>query len=227
MKTASLIKLLEEEAPFGLPESWFESNENISNPTELQSSSFADLGLDELQRIASNCKACRLCEQRNNVVFGEGNTNRPLVAFVGEGPGADEDAQGRPFVGRAGQLLNSAITKGMGLKREDVYICNVVKCRPPQNRAPLPDEIEKCSNYLFRQLEIIQPKVIVTLGQPAQFALSGIEVGITKLRGNWQNWRGFKLMPTFHPAYILRNQAAKRPFWEDLQAVMSEVGLNK
>ncbi len=183
------------------------------------------VSLEQLRQIAEKCVKCRLCEGRNKVVFGVGNANRPLIAFVGEGPGADEDRVGEPFVGRAGALLTAAITKGLGLQREDVYIANVVKCRPPENRAPLPDETAACTPYLYRQLEIIQPSVIVTLGQPAQMALSGVQMGITKLRGNWQTWRGIKLMPTFHPAYLLRNPPAKKFFWEDLKSVMTEVGL--
>ena len=188
-------------------------------PPEITS---ADLPL--LRAIANVCTRCRLCEGRTNGVFGVGNEH-PQLVFVGEGPGADEDRLGEPFVGRAGELLTAAITKGMGLKREDVYICNVVKCRPPQNRAPLPDETAACTPYLFRQLELLQPKVIVTLGAPAQMALSGVNLGITKLRGKWQSWRGIKLRPTFHPAYILRNPSAKREFWDDLQSVMLELGM--
>ena len=183
------------------------------------------LGWEELEVQVMGCKKCRLCEGRNKVVFGVGKRNRPLIAFVGEGPGADEDRVGEPFVGRAGQLLTAAITQGMGLRREDVYIANVVKCRPPGNRTPLPDETEACTPYLFRQLELLQPGVIVTLGQPAQMALSGVNLGITKLRGQWQQWRGVKLMPTFHPAYLLRNPPAKKFFWEDLKEVMRELRL--
>ncbi len=183
--------------------------------------------LENLRSVTMACTKCRLCETRKNVVFGVGNIHRPLIAFIGEGPGADEDEQGVPFVGRSGQLLTAAITKGMGLRREDIYIANVVKCRPPENRAPLPDESGACLPYLYRQLELIQPRVLVTLGQPAQMALSGVNLGITKLRGQWQSWRGFKLMPTFHPAYLLRNPPAKRFFWEDLQSVMNELGLPK
>jgi uracil-DNA glycosylase len=186
---------------------------------------YAHLDLAELEQLAKGCRKCRLCEGRNKVVFGVGNVNCPAIVFVGEGPGADEDRIGEPFVGRAGALLTAAITKGMGLARGDVYICNVVKCRPPGNRTPLPDEVESCTPYLYRQLEVLSPKVIVTLGKPAQLALSGVDMGITKLRGRWLEWRGIKLMPTFHPAYILRNPVVKKEFWEDLQAVMSEVGL--
>ncbi len=182
--------------------------------------SFEALNLD-----AQACRRCRLCETRNKVVFGVGKIERPLIAFVGEGPGADEDRLGEPFVGKAGQLLTGAITKGLGLRREDVYIGNVVKCRPPENRAPMPDEVAACTPFLFRQLELIAPTVVVTLGAPAQSALTGNLGGITKLRGKWLEWRGIPLMPTFHPAYILRNPAAKKPFWEDLQMVMERVGL--
>lgn len=196
-------------------------------PKSIRDDSFGQLSLEQLKAQALGCVACRLCETRNKVVFGVGKTDSPLIAFVGEGPGADEDRLGEPFVGRAGELLTKAITAGLGLSRNDVYIANVVKCRPPENRAPLPDEVEACTRYLYRQLELIQPKVIVTLGQPAQMALSGVNQGITKLRGNWQTWRGIKLMPTFHPAYLLRNPPAKKEFWEDLKAVMAELGLQR
>lgn len=185
----------------------------------------ADEAIVQLRAEAESCRRCRLRDGCSKVVFGVGKTRRPLIAFVGEGPGADEDRVGEPFVGKAGQLLTAAITKGLGLRREDVYICNVVKCRPPGNRAPLPDEVAACTPYLFRQLELVNPSVIVTLGQPAQLALSGVSLGITKLRGTWQEWRGVPLMPTFHPAYILRNPPAKRYFWEDLQAVMGRLGM--
>lgn len=197
-------------------------NQVPSTPLPAEVSS---LGWDELEAKAKACTKCRLCETRTNVVFGVGKRESPLIAFVGEGPGADEDRLGEPFVGRAGALLTAAITKGLGLQREDVYIGNVVKCRPPQNRAPLPDEVSSCTPYLYRQLELLQPRVIITLGQPAQLALSGVNIGITKLRGQWQSWNGIKLMPTFHPAYLLRNPSVKRLFWEDLQAVMRELGL--
>ena len=242
-----LVEHLKREAPQGLPRSWLSlksdlpvESENFREEqtgeevvgkksnlalAEVPRDDYSHLGLEELRGLAMQCTKCRLCEGRNKVVFGVGKTDRPVIAFVGEGPGADEDRLGEPFVGRAGALLTAAITKGLGLSREEVYIANVVKCRPPENRAPLPDETASCTPYLYRQLEIIQPQVIVTLGQPAQMALSGVEMGITKLRGNWQNWRGIKLMPTFHPAYLLRNPPMKKFFWEDLKTVMAEVGL--
>jgi len=173
----------------------------------------------------SKCTKCRLCETRNKVVLDTGCRIDPPIAFIGEGPGADEDLQGEPFVGKAGQLLTKAIEQGLGLKRSDIYICNVVKCRPPNNRAPLPDEVENCITYLFRQIDLVNPRVIITLGQSAQMALCGKDGGITKIRGTWLEWRGRKVMPTFHPAYLLRNPSAKRPFWEDLQEVMRELGI--
>ncbi len=213
----------------GLPRAWFAGR--VESATRFPSLNLppeiAAADIRRLRTMAEVCTKCRLCEGRNKVVFGAGQTQSPQIVFVGEGPGADEDRQGEPFVGRAGALLTAAITKGMGLRREEVYIANVVKCRPPGNRAPLPDEIAACTPYLFRQLEILAPKVIVTLGQPAQLAFCGVNIGITKLRGQWQEWRGIKLLPTFHPAYILRTPSAKRFFWEDLKAVMDVLGMKR
>lgn len=174
--------------------------------------------------IGDDCRRCKLCRKRKTIVFGEGNPRAELV-FVGEGPGADEDEQGRPFVGRAGKLLTDMIEKGMGLKRSDVYICNVVKCRPPDNRAPEKDEVAECAPFLFRQLAVIQPKVVVGLGASAMAALLGVPVAITKIHGEWIDWRGTKLMPVYHPAYLLRNPAAKPEVWEDLKKVMAFLGL--
>jgi DNA polymerase len=184
---------------------------------------------DTLERIRGDigdCRRCRLCEQRKNIVFGVGNEKAKLV-FVGEGPGADEDEQGIPFVGRAGQLLtqmidNTAAKEGIPIKRDDVYICNVVKCRPPENRAPQPDEMEICGQYLYRQLMTIQPKAICALGATAMRALLNTKLGITKMRGEWQKWNGIPLMISYHPSYLLRqyNQQAKREAWEDLKKVL-------
>jgi DNA polymerase len=175
--------------------------------------------------IGDNCRLCRLCEQRNKIVFGVGDENARLV-FVGEGPGADEDAQGIPFVGRAGQLLtqmidNTAAKEGIPIRREDVYICNVVKCRPPENRTPEPDEMEICGQFLFRQLEAIRPKAICALGSTAAKALLGTKEGVMRLRGRWHKWRDIPVIVTFHPSYLLRpyNQNAKREAWEDLKKV--------
>lgn len=178
------------------------------------------------QDIGDDCRRCRLCEQRNKIVFGSGNEQSPLV-FVGEGPGADEDEQGLPFIGRAGQLLTkmidgTAAKEGMSVRRENVYICNVVKCRPPENRAPQPDEMEICGQFLFRQLMTIKPKAICALGSTAAKALLGTKEGVTKLRGNWQKWNGIPLMVTYHPSYLLRpyNQNAKVEAWEDLKKLL-------
>jgi uracil-DNA glycosylase len=187
---------------------------------------------DTLEKISAeigDCRRCRLCEKRNKIVFGSGNPEAKLV-FVGEGPGADEDASGLPFVGRAGQLLTqmidgTAAKEGLSIRRPDVYICNVVKCRPPENRTPLPDEMEICGQFLFRQLLAIQPKAICVLGGTAAKALLGTREGITKLRGNWQNWHGIQVMPTYHPSFLLRpySQNAKRESWEDLKKVLHYV----
>lgn len=176
-----------------------------------------------------DCHRCRLHEERNKIVFGSGNPQARLV-FVGEGPGADEDAQGLPFVGRAGQLLTQMIEgtarkEGIPITRQDVYICNVVKCRPPGNRTPLPDEMEICGQFLVRQLLAIRPKAICVLGATAAKALLDSKEGVTKMRGNWFRWRDIPVMVTFHPSYLLRpyNQSAKREAWEDLKKVLHYV----
>jgi DNA polymerase len=181
---------------------------------------------DTLERIREDlgdCTRCRLHEQRNKIVFGAGSPNAELV-FVGEGPGRDEDMQGFPFVGRAGKLLTQMI-EAMGLTRDDVYICNVVKCRPPENRKPEDDEVATCSPYLYRQLDAIAPKAIVCLGGTAAQALLQTKDSISRFRGNWFDYRNTKLMATYHPAYLLRNPAAKADVWKDLQKVMAHLGL--
>lgn len=176
-------------------------------------------------REVKPCVRCRLCESRRNTVFGEGDADARIF-FIGEGPGENEDIQGRPFVGRAGELLNKMIA-GMGLRREQVFIANIVKCRPPDNRVPAPDEVEACTPYLVRQLEIIRPKVIVTLGLPAAKYMLDSRLPMGKMRGQWHNWRGIRLMPTFHPAYLLRSytEENRAAVWSDLKKVMAEVGL--
>jgi DNA polymerase len=182
--------------------------------------------LDQIRLDIGDCRRCRLCEARNKIVFGSGNEKSALV-FVGEGPGADEDEQGLPFVGRAGQLLtqmieNTASKEGIPIRRPDVYICNVVKCRPPDNRTPLPDEMEVCGQFLFRQLEMIRPKAICVLGATAMKALLNTKEGITRSRGKWHKWRDIPVMITYHPSYLLRqyNQQAKREAWEDLKTLL-------
>ena len=181
---------------------------------------------DTLERIREDlgeCTRCRLHKQRNKIVFGAGNPRAELV-FVGEGPGHDEDLQGLPFVGRAGKLLTQMI-EAMGLTRDQVYICNVVKCRPPENRKPEEDEVATCSPYLYRQLDVIQPKAIVCLGLTAAQALLKTKDPISRFRGNWFDYRGTKLLATYHPAYLLRNPNAKGEVWKDLQKVMAHLGL--
>ena len=177
----------------------------------------------KIREDIGDCQRCRLGKTRKHIVFADGNPKADLV-FVGEGPGADEDASGVPFVGRAGKLLTQMI-EAMGLQRKDVYICNVVKCRPPGNRPPEPDEVTTCSPFLVRQLEAINPKVIVALGATAAKTLLETETGISKFRGQWLDFRGKKLMATYHPAYLLRNPPAKTEVWKDLKKVMAELGL--
>lgn len=174
--------------------------------------------LDEVRRELGDCKRCKLCSGRTQIVFGSGNPHAQLV-FVGEGPGAEEDAQGVPFVGAAGQLLTKMIT-AMGFTRDGVYICNVVKCRPPGNRNPEPEEIAACEPFLKAQLQSLKPKVIVALGKFAAQTLLRDTTPITRLRGQWRSYEGVPLMPTFHPAYLLRNPGEKRLVWLDLQDVM-------
>lgn len=182
-----------------------------------------DDSLLKIREDLGECTRCKLHRGRHKIVFGDGSAKAELV-FVGEGPGADEDMQGLPFVGRAGKLLTQMI-EAMGLQRKDVYICNVVKCRPPENRAPEPDEVATCSPYLMRQIDFIHPKVIVCLGAVAAKTLLQTTRGISQFRGQWMEWRGHKLMATYHPAYLLRNPAAKSEVWADLQKVMAELGL--
>ena len=178
--------------------------------------------LDALAQEVLSCERCSLSGQRKNVVFGDGNPSARIV-FVGEAPGADEDEQGLPFVGRAGQLLTDIIVKGMKLARKDVYICNILKCRPPGNRNPLPEEIGKCEPFLKKQLQLIRPGVICALGKFAAQTLLKTETPITALRGRFYDYEGIKLMPTYHPAYLLRNPHGKKQVWEDVQMIMKEI----
>ncbi len=179
--------------------------------------------LEDLRQSIGDCRRCRLCQGRTKLVFGEGSPKARLV-FVGEGPGRDEDLAGLPFVGDAGKLLTKIIA-AMGLRREEVYICNVVKCRPPKNRDPQEDEVETCLPFLRGQLHLIRPEVICTLGRVATQALLGQEFKITRERGTWHTFMETPLMPTFHPAYLLRNPSAKRQVWEDVKKVMKHLGL--
>ncbi|MCS7338427.1 MAG: uracil-DNA glycosylase [Verrucomicrobiae bacterium] len=215
--------------PIGLPGQ--PTGESLLNkpalPPQAKAAAFAELR----QRVLVCTKCPHLAASRKNVVFGVGNINAELM-FVGEAPGVEEDEQGEPFVGRAGELLTKII-QTMGLRREDVYICNVLKCRPDTpgqptgNRKPTTEEMRTCLPYLIEQIELIRPKVIVALGATAMEGLFGKPVQITKIRGQWHEYRGIPVMPTYHPAYLLRNQAVteKRKVWEDMLAVMEKLGL--
>jgi uracil-DNA glycosylase family 4 len=178
--------------------------------------------LGDVQRELGECTRCRLCEDRNRIVFGDGNPNASLM-FIGEGPGQEEDARGLPFVGRSGELLTKMIEAGLQIPRKDVYICNIVKCRPPKNRTPQPDEVATCKPFLDSQIDAIRPKTIVTLGRPATSLLLGQDVSISRVRGTWQSYRGIPVMPTFHPAYILRQYTPenRRWVWEDLKKALA------
>lgn len=178
-------------------------------------------GLESLKKQVLKCEKCDLCKTRKNVVFGSGSSKAKLV-FVGEAPGEDEDIQGLPFVGRAGQLLTKII-EAMGLKRGDVYIANILKCRPPHNRAPLPAEVAACEDNVKRQIELIGPKIICTLGKSASQTLLRTETPISALRGKIQYYNNVKVMPTYHPAYLLRNPSEKKVVWEDMKKIMQEL----
>lgn len=182
-----------------------------------------DVSMGKLETQVAGCGLCELAQTRTNTVFGEGSNNARLM-FIGEAPGADEDKHGRPFIGRAGQLLTKII-ESIGLKREDVFIGNILKCRPPGNRNPSPEEIVKCSPYLRKQIERIKPEVICTLGKFASQTLLETETTISSLRGRFHDYHGIKLMPTYHPAYLLRNSSGKKDVWEDMQTIARELGL--
>ncbi len=175
--------------------------------------------LEQIQADLGDCRRCKLCAQRRHIVFGQGDPRARLV-FVGEGPGQDEDRQGEPFVGAAGQLLTK-IVQAMGLSRQQIYICNIIKCRPPGNRTPEPDEITACLPFLRRQLETIAPACICALGAVAARTLLETDLPIGKLRGRFHDYRGIPVMPTFHPAYLLRNPEQKRSVWQDVQQIMA------
>ena len=170
---------------------------------------------DDLKKSIAECKKCRLCTNRTNIVLGEGNINAKIM-FIGEGPGADEDKQGLPFVGKAGQLMNKAF-QALGINREEIYIANIVKCRPRSNRVPEEDEAQACLNYLRNQVVLIKPEIIVLLGSTALKTILGKEYGITAVRGKWMEKNGIKYMPTWHPAALLRDENKKIEFWQDLK----------
>ena len=184
---------------------------------------FSCRSLPELESSIASCERCKLSKERINIVFGEGNPNARLV-FIGEAPGMEEDLTGKPFVGQAGKLLNDII-RAMGLTRDEVYICNIVKCHPPRNRDPEPDEIVTCLPFLKAQLSLIKPEVICTLGRISAQSIIDSHLKITRDRGQWYTFMDIPLMPTFHPAYLLRYPQAKRQVWEDVQKIMKKLGL--
>ena len=176
---------------------------------------------EELEQECNNCNKCKLCNNRHNVVIGTGNKNAKIM-FIGEGPGADEDIQGIPFVGKAGKLMDKAF-EGVGIKREEVYIANIVKCRPPNNRNPEYEEADSCKEYLDSQIKLINPKIIVLLGSVALKNILGKEYGITSSRGKWIEKDGIKYLPTFHPAALLRDESKKIDFWKDLKEIANYI----
>lgn len=225
---SSIQELQPEQREEMTPSKRVEPRPPSTTTVELRASSSA--GLDPVKALKliredlGDCTRCKLHKQgRKQIVFGVGNPRADLM-FVGEGPGADEDEQGEPFVGRAGQLLNNMI-KAMGIQREDVYIANIVKCRPPGNRTPERDECETCSPFLLRQIDVVNPRVIVALGAVAAKTLLAINAPMSDLRGNWYDFRGHKLAVTYHPAFLLRDPRQKKEAWKDLQMVMKELSL--
>ena len=218
-----IIELLRVEAQWAgpfliLPES------AVSMPSDPQAHLGTEHELERIGKVIGECSSCGLSRTRKNVVFGEGNPDA-LVMFIGEAPGAVEDKTGRPFVGPAGNLLTDIIEKGMGLKRQDVYIANILKCRPPDNRDPLPDEVGRCIGFLQAQIQAVNPKIIVALGRIAAHSLLDETTPISRLRGIFREYRGIPVMPTYHPSYLLQNPSKKRDVWEDIKKVMEVLGL--
>ena len=210
-----------ESSGYASPGNCGDSEKQFLEKTHKKAVDYSHLDIRQLKDTVTSCNKCNLCRSRNNTVFGEGSITADLM-LVGEGPGREEDTQGRPFVGRSGQLLTKMLN-AMGLERNEVFITNIVKCRPPQNRNPHPDEADMCMPYLLRQIEIIQPKVLLLLGAvPMKFILN--KTGITRIHGQWLEFRGIKTLPTFHPSFLLRDPKQKKYAWEDLQKVMKVLG---
>jgi DNA polymerase len=209
--------------PWARPRPAVVATQTTMEPVTVMSPPGVRRTLDEIRTELGDCQRCKLCSGRTQIVFGTGNPQARLM-FIGEGPGENEDQQGEPFVGRAGKLLTDMIG-AMGLERSDVYIANVVKCRPPENRNPEPDEVAACLPFLEQQVMSVKPEVIVLLGGVAYAGLLGRTVSITRERGQWTSWKGVDVMPTLHPAYLLRNEGAKRDAWSDLKQVMGRLSL--
>ena len=221
----SLKALLNTELDSGVSEIYFDRRKMAKKDSKVSAAGKLSKveELEALRKVAVVCHKCHLDSTRTNVVFGEGNPDAELM-FIGEAPGRDEDLQARPFVGRAGQLLTKII-ESIALRREDVYIANILKCRPPDNRNPFPGEIISCSPYLEKQIELINPKVICALGKFAAQTLLKTETPISGLRGNFHDYKGIKVMPTFHPAYLLRNPAGKKEVWIDMKKIAWALGI--
>lgn len=220
LRIVSTVKsYVEDQVEMGFSEAPASKQSGANGESDSASSALYE-SMEDIRNAVESCQLCPLCETRSNVVFGDGSEDAKLV-FVGEAPGSDEDRQGKPFVGRSGQKLTQII-EAMGLSRSDVYITNVLKCRPPGNRNPMPDEIRACEPYLIAQLQLIEPRVICALGTFAAQTLLRSDRRISRLRGQFHVYQGIKLMPTYHPAYILRNPKFKRDVWNDVQMVMIE-----
>jgi len=217
----SVKALIETEIDSGISEYFMPQPDSLSVGKAVVEEDSKEAALEALEMEVLSCKRCSLSTGRNNVVFGNGNPDSKLI-FIGEAPGFEEDMQGLPFVGRAGQLLTK-IVEAMGLKRKNVYIANIVKCRPPSNRNPLPTETLACEEHLINQIDIIKPKIICALGKVSTHSLLKVQEPISKLRGKFCTYRGIKLMPTFHPAYLLRNPSDKKLVWQDMKKIMAEL----
>ena len=201
-----------------------QSADSVPKPVDLFAAVAPRETIEAIREDLGDCQRCKLCKTRKTIVFGSGNPHAELV-FVGEGPGADEDAQGLPFVGRAGQLLTEMIEKGMKIPRPDVYICNIVKCRPPENRKPEKDEVAACRQFMERQIDSIRPRVICALGATAAETMLETKESMGRLRGRWFEFRGIPLVVTYHPAFLLRDPTRKRDTWEDLKLILARLSL--
>ena len=220
-------KISAKQPEFELPGSLFRTSAGPARKVSENVTEPIDESLPPLEKLrikAGRCSACRLAAKRTNMVFGEGNPNAEIM-FVGEGPGEDEDLSGRPFVGKAGQLLTKIIENGMKIPRSQVYIANIVKCRPPANRDPMPDEAQCCIGFLKEQIAIVKPKILILLGKVAMKYLLGLEGAITKARESTYEYEGIKVFVTYHPSALLRNESYKRPVWEDIKKALKYLGM--